>query len=363
VIRPLTRRLFTTVVAGGAALFLAAPVPAFAAPGAVTGTVNTGGGPLNVRAGAFIADNILDHITNGRQLTIECQVTGQPIDGNAQWDRLGAGRYVTDRYVSRDRSAPVPACSAPPPPPEAVRAGPAVGIVSTGDGPLNVRAGASTSRSVLDRIPDGSQITIECQTTGASINGTSLWDRIAPGRFVTDAFVRRNGSPVAVCPPIAVDPPPPGVTGTWVVPVPDPVGQGFRPISNPTHDGVDIMEPRYTPIRAASDGTVITMECNTSGPSCNIDGSPAIRGCGWYIEVQHPGQVITRYCHMVRRPEVNLGQHVTTGQILGYVGMSGNTSGPHLHFEVHVGGSSAVSANAVDPIPFMRSVQAPLAGT
>ena len=92
---------------------------------------------------------------------------------------------------------------------------------------------------------------------------------------------------------------------------------------------------------------------------CDVDGSPAVSGCGWYVEVLHAGNIVTRYCHLLRRPVVNVGQRTTTGQVLGYVGTSGNSSAPHLHFEVHTG-YPAVSANAVDPVPFMAAHGAPL---
>jgi murein DD-endopeptidase MepM/ murein hydrolase activator NlpD len=62
---------------------------------------------------------------------------------------------------------------------------------------------------------------------------------------------------------------------------------------------------------------------------------------------------------MVRQPEVKVGDIVTTGQPLGFVGTSGHSSGTHLHFEVHLG-YPATRANAVDPVPFMQQVGAPL---
>jgi murein DD-endopeptidase MepM/ murein hydrolase activator NlpD len=57
---------------------------------------------------------------------------------------------------------------------------------------------------------------------------------------------------------------------------------------------------------------------------------------------------------MVRRPSVTVGQTVAKGKVIGYVGTSGSSSGPHLHFEVH-SGAPATHANAMNPIPFMRA--------
>jgi hypothetical protein len=75
--------------------------------------------------------------------------------------------------------------------------------------------------------------------------------------------------------------------------------------------------------------------------------------CGWYLDILSSGSVITRYCHLGSRPLVDVGQPVTVGQPIGYVGSSGNSTGPHLHFEVHVNADPGPSG-AIDPQPFFR---------
>jgi murein DD-endopeptidase MepM/ murein hydrolase activator NlpD len=152
----------------------------------------------------------------------------------------------------------------------------------------------------------------------------------------------------------------PGATGPWTQPVDGTVVSGFRTPQRPTHHGVDIAAARGSPIRAASAGTVTTVRCNVSpaGHGCNIDGSPQIRGCGWYVDIEHDGGLVTRYCHMLVRPYVEQGQGVAVGEVIGVVGSSGNSSGPHLHYEVHDGDHTA--ASAIDPLSFMASVGAPL---
>jgi murein DD-endopeptidase MepM/ murein hydrolase activator NlpD len=146
--------------------------------------------------------------------------------------------------------------------------------------------------------------------------------------------------------------------GGWVMPVEGPIVSGFRPEGRPGHDGIDIVAPRETIVRAASAGTVTLIRCNASlngAPyPCDRDGSPAVSGCGWYTEITHPGNVITRYCHQLHRPPVRIGQHVAAGQPIGVVGTSGHSSGPHLHFETHTG-TPASESNAVDPVAFLRS--------
>jgi murein DD-endopeptidase MepM/ murein hydrolase activator NlpD len=120
-------------------------------------------------------------------------------------------------------------------------------------------------------------------------------------------------------------------------------------------------ESRGMPIRAAASGTVLTVQCNVVPEThgCDRDGSPQIRGCGWYVDPEHAAGVITRYCHMQTQPLVHVGQPVIVGQPLGLVGSSGHSSGPHLHYETHMGGDRT-PAGAVDPVRFMRDVGAPL---
>jgi hypothetical protein len=150
----------------------------------------------------------------------------------------------------------------------------------------------------------------------------------------------------------------------WVIPLKAIVGSGFRTPSRPNHQGVDLIVGRYTPIGASSSGRVTKMKCDedhSGRQTCNQDGWPGKGGCGWMVEVTHEGGVMTRYCHMVERPYVREGQLVNAGQILGRVGTSGNSSGEHLHFEVHLN-NDRTSAGAINPVPFMKEHGAPLGG-
>jgi murein DD-endopeptidase MepM/ murein hydrolase activator NlpD len=154
----------------------------------------------------------------------------------------------------------------------------------------------------------------------------------------------------------------------WTQPLDAPVVSGFRTFERPGHDGVDLAASRYTPIVAAASGTVISSYCDAidvrdgSAWGCYRDGDPNLTsGCGWHVDIIHSGQEITRYCHMVSQPLVSVGDFVSTGQELGQVGSTGNSSGPHLHFEVHVNGDPG-SGGAVDPETWMSDRGAPLGG-
>jgi murein DD-endopeptidase MepM/ murein hydrolase activator NlpD len=89
------------------------------------------------------------------------------------------------------------------------------------------------------------------------------------------------------------------------------------------HNGIDLAAPMYTPIRAAGYGRVVY-----AGPLS--DGA-------WVVIIAHSQQLVTLYGHLDNRyrpPTVRAGQLVAQGQIIGYEGMTGNTTGPHLHWSV-----------------------------
>ncbi|MFY1614646.1 M23 family metallopeptidase [Micromonospora sp. WMMD736] len=157
-----------------------------------------------------------------------------------------------------------------------------------------------------------------------------------------------------------------GASGPWTQPVLAAVGSGFRTAGRPGHDGVDLSAARGTVIRAASAGIVSRVRCNAidnrdgSNWGCDRDGDPGLTsGCGWYVDIDHDGGIITRYCHMNEPPQVDVGDHVVVGQPIGVVGSTGHSSGPHLHFEVHANGDASAEA-AIDPVLFMINLGAPL---
>jgi murein DD-endopeptidase MepM/ murein hydrolase activator NlpD len=148
------------------------------------------------------------------------------------------------------------------------------------------------------------------------------------------------------------------VGGDWVNPLPSGTfWGGYRTAERPGHDGIDLGADKGAEILAASAGTVVRSKCDAelhgNAYSCDIDGSGEVLGCGWYVDIEHAEGFVTRYCHMMSQPLVAVGDTVSTGQLIGYVGSSGNSGAPHLHFETHVGGAPATAENSREPLAFM----------
>jgi murein DD-endopeptidase MepM/ murein hydrolase activator NlpD len=99
------------------------------------------------------------------------------------------------------------------------------------------------------------------------------------------------------------------------------------------HYGIDIANSIGTPIHSAMAGEV-------------IDSGPA-SGFGLWVRVQHAGGLITVYGH-INESLVNVGQQVAAGEQIATIGNRGQSTGPHLHFEVHQDGSK------IDPLPWLR---------
>ncbi|MEN3308873.1 MAG: hypothetical protein V7603_5075 [Micromonosporaceae bacterium] len=131
------------------------------------------------------------------------------------------------------------------------------------------------------------------------------------------------------------------------------IGSGFGMRWGTLHAGVDLMATTGTPIYAAAAGIVLDAGCTS--PFCDRPGGLNVPGCGWRINLNHGGGIVTRYCHAVRL-NVRAGQRVAAGQLIAWVGSTGNSTGPHLHFEVHLHAPPADNTTAVDPLPFLRSV-------
>ena len=109
-------------------------------------------------------------------------------------------------------------------------------------------------------------------------------------------------------------------------------------VGSTNHKGIDIPAPTGTPIYAAASGTIVAML------------SPAASGgAGYYTKINHDGKgLITEYMHQSKfNPNLSAGDKVKKGDIIGYVGSTGNSTGPHLHFGVMVNGVNQNPLNYV----------------
>lgn len=98
------------------------------------------------------------------------------------------------------------------------------------------------------------------------------------------------------------------------------------------HNGIDLAAPAGTPIYATADGLVSEAKRFSS--------------YGNYVEIQHGSALETRFAHL-QSYTVRAGDTVKKGDLIGYVGSTGRSTGPHLHYEVRVDGEP------VNPLPYM----------
>ena len=139
-----------------------------------------------------------------------------------------------------------------------------------------------------------------------------------------------------------------GVSIPSLMPVDSPAmtsGYGMRthPVlgGRRNHKGIDLASPTGTPIRATADGVVSRADWFSS--------------YGLYVSLEHGGNIETRYGHMSRL-NVAAGQTVHKGDVIGYVGSTGRSTGPHLHYEVRIAG------NSVNPVPYLQGTVTPALG-
>ncbi len=99
------------------------------------------------------------------------------------------------------------------------------------------------------------------------------------------------------------------------------------------HKGIDLAMPVGTPVYATADGVISKADWFSS--------------YGLFISIEHGGKIQTRFGHLSRL-NVASGQSVKKGDLIGYVGTTGRSTGPHLHYEVRIAGV------AVNPVPYMN---------
>jgi len=132
-----------------------------------------------------------------------------------------------------------------------------------------------------------------------------------------------------------------------LAPVPGPIGSRYGMRRHPIlrykrmHAGVDFRARYGTPIVAPTDGSV--------------SAAGRMGGCGNAVKLTHSGGLMTKFCHM-SRIAVSRGQKVKRGQIVGYVGSTGLSTGPHLHYEMYRGGRH------IDPLSVRYVTRATLSG-
>lgn len=108
------------------------------------------------------------------------------------------------------------------------------------------------------------------------------------------------------------------------------------------HHGVDFAQNSGTPIPALLTGTVVDKSSDPNNSS----------GLGYYVVTQQSDGSKLWYGHMNAPAAVSVGQNIAAGQTLGFVGSTGESTGPHLHIGLQLGGGF------VDPLPLIKSVLA-----
>ncbi|WP_227984605.1 M23 family metallopeptidase [Nocardia spumae] len=203
--------------------------------------------------------------------------------------------------------------------------------------PLQVQAEPETSKRYLKAIDNGERIR-ESQVVAAASRATL-------DRAKAEAAAAVAGAPQAWLPGPAGSIPgglipggiAPGTSG-FALPARGVFSSGYGGRWGTFHYGIDIAAPIGSPIYAVADGTV-------------IDAGPA-QGFGLWVRIRHNDGTISVYGHMYDF-SVSVGERVRAGQQIARIGNRGDSTGPHLHFEILIGGQH------IDPQPWlaMRGIQ------
>jgi murein DD-endopeptidase MepM/ murein hydrolase activator NlpD len=190
--------------------------------------------------------------------------------------------------------------------------------------------GSPTGNTGLLDIPKWQDL--ELTVAAQSVQRSAFPTAYAKWEGLANDVVRNLAGADVDCEPLA--------TGAWVLPVEtytltSGFGARVHPITGAVrlHAGIDLAAPTGTPVRAVTDGVV------------QVAGSSS--GYGNLITIKHATGIETYYGHL-SRIDVRAGSTVAAGDLIGSVGSTGNSTGPHLHLEIRHSGKPT------DPEPFLR---------
>jgi murein DD-endopeptidase MepM/ murein hydrolase activator NlpD len=206
-------------------------------------------------------------------------------------------------------------------------------------GTYTVKAGDTLGKiATAQSVPGGWQALYDANKAKVGANP----NLIHPGLELT-----LPGPAAAPKPPASAEPKPeqpkPPATSSFVAPVDAKVTQAF---GNPRasyalgyHTGTDFTAPQGTPVRSVTAGVVVASDTSSA--------------YGINVQIRHSDGKHTLYAHLVGK-SVSVGQSVTAGQLIGHVGSTGNSTGPHLHLELRLAPKFG-AGNFLDPVTWLRA--------
>ncbi|MGG2067120.1 MULTISPECIES: SH3 domain-containing protein [unclassified Bacillus (in: firmicutes)] len=268
---------------------------------------------LNVRSEPNTQSEIIDVLPNGKFVTIQEEQEG--------WYKVihnGTSGYVKKEFLSNVAQPLVKGIT--------VQGGSSYYVATP---VLKVRSGAGTNTAIIGSLQNGAQVQV--------VGKVGTWYKIRYGSgygYVGQQYIlqgQQQQQPQAK----------PSIPAVFKYPTQGNVSSTFDVRWGQMHYGVDFAATGNVSIQAAAPGTVVKSYYSTS--------------YGNVVFVAHHinGNLYTTvYAHMSNRA-VKVGDNVATGQLLGYMGNTGHSTGQHLHFELHNGEWNFEKTNAVNPLPYL----------
>ncbi|MCM3738106.1 SH3 domain-containing protein [Bacillus cytotoxicus] len=269
---------------------------------------------LNVRSEPNTQSEIINVLPNGKFVTVQEEQEG--------WYKVihnGTSGYVKKEFLSNIAQPLVKGIT--------VQGGSSYYVATP---TLKVRSGAGTNAAAIGSLKNGTQVQV--------VGNEGTWYKIRYGSgygYVAQHYIMQGQQQQQKQQAT------PSIPAVFKYPAQGKVSSEFDVRWGKMHYGVDIAATGNVPIQAAASGTVVKSYYSTS--------------YGNVVFVAHHinGNLYTTvYAHMNSRA-VKVGDTVTTGQLLGYMGNTGHSYGQHVHFELHNGEWNFEKTNAVNPLPFL----------